>query len=182
MILGCYVMSDFNKIRVELPSSEIQKFRRWTSKLSAENTAQLKTLIAAKSYTMQKGIMTNITNKGIVNFGFLRSSIRVSFASDRLGSTIDINPQQRKTPYGSLVAAANYAPHIEFGTRPHIIQVRNAKVLAGYLLKPGAKKYGWMYFGKKVNHPGTRANPFFYPVAKRVYKELLIELNRMGFK
>jgi|LSQX01.1.fsa_nt_gb hypothetical protein len=175
-------MSDFNKIRVELPSSEIQKFRRWTSKLSAENTAQLKTLIAAKSYTMQKGIMTNITNKGIVNFGFLRSSIRVSFASDRLGSTIDINPQQRKTPYGSLVAAVNYAPHIEFGTRPHVIQVRRAKVLAGYLLKPGAKKYGWMYFGKKVNHPGTKANPFFYPVAKRVYKELLIELNRMGFK
>lgn len=175
-------MSDFNQIRVELPSSEIQKFRRWTDKLSAENTARLKTLITAKTFTMQKGIITNITNKGIVNFGFLRSSVRVSFANDRLGSTIDINPQSRKTPHGSMVSAVKYAPYVEFGTRPHVIQVRRAKVLAGYLLKPGAKKYGWMYFGKKVHHPGTRANPFFYPVAERVYKEVLIELNRMGFK
>lgn len=175
-------MSDFNQIRVELPSSEIQKFRRWTDKLSTENTARLKTLITAKTFTMQKGIITNITNKGIVNFGFLRSSVRVSFANDRLGSTIDINPQSRKTPHGSLVSAVKYAPYVEFGTRPHMIQVRKAKVLAGYLLKPGSKKYGWMYFGKKVHHPGTKANPFFYPVAERVYKEVLIELNRMGFK
>lgn len=36
------------------------------------------------------------------------------------------------------------------GTRPHVITAKNAKVLTN----------GSKFFGKKVNHPGTKANPF----------------------
>ena len=57
---------------------------------------------------------------------------------------------------GNLMARwypkAVYAPYVEFGTAPHVIEVKNASVLAN-------KKTG-QFFGKHVNHPGTRANPF----------------------
>lgn len=47
---------------------------------------------------------------------------------------------------------AQYAPYVEFGTAPHVIEAKNASVLAN-------KKSG-QFFGKRVNHPGTKANPF----------------------
>ncbi|CUU80055.1 HK97 gp10 family phage protein [Campylobacter hyointestinalis] len=47
---------------------------------------------------------------------------------------------------------APYAKFVYFGTKPHIIKVKKAKALAN-------KKSG-LVFGKKVNHPGTKANPY----------------------
>jgi len=44
-----------------------------------------------------------------------------------------------------------YAYLIEFGTPPHVIQVRDARVLTD-----GKGNF----FGKKVMHPGTAPNPF----------------------
>ena len=46
-----------------------------------------------------------------------------------------------------------YAPHVEYGTRPHIIRAKNAKALSN----------GSIIFGKKVNHPGTKPQPFLRP-------------------
>lgn len=43
---------------------------------------------------------------------------------------------------------SNYAPFVYYGTRPHIIAVKKAKVLTD----------GVNFFGKVVNHPGTKAN------------------------
>jgi len=47
---------------------------------------------------------------------------------------------------------AEYAPYVEFGTAPHIITAKNARVLAN-------SKTGEI-FGTVVHHPGTKANPF----------------------
>lgn len=47
---------------------------------------------------------------------------------------------------------APYAKFVHYGTKPHIIKVKKAKALAN-------KKSG-LVFGKKVNHPGTKANPY----------------------
>lgn len=44
-----------------------------------------------------------------------------------------------------------YAPFVEFGTGPHVIYPKNKKAL----FWPGAA-----HPVKKVNHPGTRPNPF----------------------
>jgi HK97 gp10 family phage protein len=54
---------------------------------------------------------------------------------------------------GLVEATAPYAVFVELGTRPHPIEVVNKKVLAN-------KRTG-QFFGKKVQHPGTRPNPFF---------------------
>jgi hypothetical protein len=46
---------------------------------------------------------------------------------------------------------ANYAPYVEFGTKPHVIEPREKKALYW----PGAD-----HPVKRVNHPGTAPNPF----------------------
>jgi HK97 gp10 family phage protein len=48
---------------------------------------------------------------------------------------------------------AKYSAYVDQGTRPHVISVVNKKVLAN-------KRMGQV-FGRRVKHPGTRANPFF---------------------
>ena len=54
---------------------------------------------------------------------------------------------------GEVEAKAPYSLYVHEGTRPHIIEVKNKKVLAN-------KRTGEI-FGKRVNHPGTKANQFF---------------------
>lgn len=53
---------------------------------------------------------------------------------------------------GKVEVGVDYGVYVEQGTRPHVIRAVNAKVLAN--------RQGQI-FGKTVNHPGTKANPFF---------------------
>jgi len=58
---------------------------------------------------------------------------------------------------GAVVfAAAEYAPYVEFGTRPHVIRPR-----------PGRKALRFFSNGeaiirRRVKHPGTKPRPFFF--------------------
>lgn len=52
---------------------------------------------------------------------------------------------------------APYARFVHEGTKPHIIKAKNKKVLASK----------GKIFGKKVNHPGTKANPYLKNAANR---------------
>lgn len=45
-----------------------------------------------------------------------------------------------------------YSRFVEFGTAPHVIEAKNKKVLAN--------KATGQIFGKRVNHPGTKPNPY----------------------
>lgn len=53
---------------------------------------------------------------------------------------------------GSVEVGVKYAVPVHEGTRPHTIIAKKAKVLAN--TRTG------QFFGKRVNHPGTRAQPF----------------------
>lgn len=61
---------------------------------------------------------------------------------------------------GRVSSDAPYSGFVEFGTRPHVIEVKNKRVLAA---RTGGTVSGGQYaiFGRRVNHPGTKANPFF---------------------
>ena len=59
-----------------------------------------------------------------------------------------------------------YAPHVEFGTVPHVILPKNAKALR---FKGKGGKY---VFAKRVNHPGTEPNPFFERGVERTIREV----------
>lgn len=60
-----------------------------------------------------------------------------------------------------VTANADYAAYVEYGTAPHVIRPRNAKVLA---FQAGGKTV----FAAEVNHPGTPAQPFMTPAAEAV--------------
>lgn len=74
-----------------------------------------------------------------VRTGNLRRSIRLGTISARVAQT---------------VASANYAAHVEYGTGPHEIRPRRRRALRWRAADGG------VVFATKVNHPGTRANPF----------------------
>lgn len=71
----------------------------------------------------------------------------------------------RVTPReANTIASARYAAPVEFGTRPHDIRPRRRKVLK---FSAG----GRVVFTQHVRHPGTKAQPFMVPGAKRALKE-----------
>lgn len=79
---------------------------------------------------------------------------------------------------GVVFTDLKYAPHVEFGTRPHVIRPRNKKFLA---FKVGAKTV----FAKKVNHPGTKAYNYMRdsfeenkPKITKIYDQLALKVVR----
>jgi hypothetical protein len=70
---------------------------------------------------------------------------------------------------------ANYAAAVEFGSKPHVIVPKRARVLAwpsagaarlsGRARTRGGKSTGPMIFARKVNHPGSKAKPYLIPAA-----------------
>ena len=106
-----------------------------------------------------------------------RSAVReqkllVPRKTSNLGRSIHIGavtPTRAET-----IASANYALYVERGTRPHEIRAKNRKALR-FATNPkdrrlsgsprkGAKS---VIFRKRVSHPGTRAQPFMVPGAKK---------------
>jgi len=71
------------------------------------------------------------------------------------GGTLRQSISSRMTGRASAVieSRAKYSAYVDQGTRPHIIRVRNAKVLAN-------RRTG-QFFGKVVHHPGTKATKYF---------------------
>lgn len=81
---------------------------------------------------------------------------------------------------------ANYASFVEFGTRPHVIMPRRRKMLrwtvgsttGRYVTsRSGRQRYqggqsGSYVFAQRVNHPGTRAQPFMGKIVERSNPEV----------
>ena len=74
-----------------------------------------------------------------------------------------------------------YAAAVEFGTRPHVIRPRRAKVLAwggsrtlGGRLRKGSRATN---FARFVRHPGTRARPYLLPGIRRAIERAGIKAN-----
>ena len=62
---------------------------------------------------------------------------------------------------GRVFTNVEYAPHVELGTRPHIIKARRARALAGWQWK------GEDVIVKSVHHPGTKPKPFMRPALEQ---------------
>ncbi|MCI6989388.1 MAG: HK97 gp10 family phage protein [Campylobacter sp.] len=97
------------------------------------------------------GIANKARDKAPVDTGNLKGDIRVW--NSRGGKGV---------AYIGNTKAAPYAKFVHDGTKPYTISVKNKKVLAN-------KKLGKIY-GKKVNHPGIKANPYFKNAANEYLK------------
>lgn len=99
-------------------------------------------------------IESNAITLAPVDQGNLKNSMFVAIRNS--GFTADISN------------SASYAPFVEWGSRPHQIKAKNAKVLTD----------GTNFFGKVVNHPGTKAQPFLFPAFQQEegeYKRRLMQ-------
>ena len=79
---------------------------------------------------------------------------------------------------------APYAAAVEFGSKPHVIVPKKARVLAwpssegSRRLSGRARKgttSGDMTFAAKVNHPGTKPQPFVVPAAEDALRKHGVE-------
>ena len=92
-----------------------------------------------------------------VDKGFLRWSIKVRPASNGIGL---------------IIRMLEYGKYVEFGTPPHVIKPKDKQALK---FKSGKK----IIFSKKVNHPGTRPNPFIRnTIQEKLGKIIGEEINR----
>jgi len=87
-----------------------------------------------------------------------------------LGRSIRIGAQTERSV--TVIAGANYASFVEYGTRPHEITPRAAKALrfavGGNRRLSGSPRSGApVVFARRVHHPGTKPYPFLVPAAKR---------------
>lgn len=97
------------------------------------------------------------------------AKLRVPRKTGRLGRSI--GPGRLTPREATIEATAAYAAYVEFGTRPHVIRPKRAKALRfapkGQTRLSGAPKAGaQVIFAKKVDHPGTKAQPFLLPAVR----------------
>jgi len=86
----------------------------------------------------------------------LEAQTIVPVDTGRLRGSINVKREYLKKTIGTNV---EYARHVEYGTSPHEIVAKNKKVLAN-------KKKG-IFFGKKVNHTGSKEQPFLRPALEK---------------
>jgi hypothetical protein len=84
-------------------------------------------------------------------------------ATGNLRRTIHLGTVTRRSAL--TVAGANYSADVELGTRPHVILPRKRGGVLRW--KDGAQ----VRFAKRVQHPGTRAQPFMVPGAQKAIRE-----------
>ncbi|SRR6056297_644718 len=136
---------------------EDKKFQRQLERLRKKHAKRLHETIIDSTYKMHK----LASGTAPVDDGALKGQIKI------------------KTGYlkGEVVSEANYSQAVEEGTKPHHIEIKSKKVLAGAASKAPAgmaTSNGWAIYGTRVQHPGTKPQPFMKP-AFTVAKNYLVK-------
>jgi hypothetical protein len=134
-------------VLLRIRPDELEKFGRLRGKLSRANQVIIDT---ATDELRDYGKLLKETMRGEapVKFGVLRESVR--YAVRQAGTknvTLEVAAGNARRP--EVVVKT-----ILFGSRPHVIVPKRARVLAF----PGSG--GKMVFASRVNHPGTNPNNF----------------------
>lgn len=95
-------------------------------------------------------------------------------APKKTGAMADSIKVEFSDPMTVKVTGSAVAGYQEFGTRPHVILPKNKPYLVF------KTKDGKIIRTKKVNHPGTKPQPFIRPAVNEVMGELGDKLGRMG--
>lgn len=98
----------------------------------------------------------------LVDTGMLKNSI--DYALENKNSANVSRPSDKYV--GHVGTNVEYAAVVEEGSAPHVITIKNKKVLTD----------GKVFFGKSVNHPGTRARPYLRPAVDIVRNNLPVNV------
>lgn len=141
-------------------SEEAKKEITFAMERGANEVANLaKTLVPVEDSNLRRSIgwTWGDAPKGSVSLGQMKSG---KF-SDDMRITIFAGDDE-----------AFYARWVEFGTKSHTINAKNAKVM----VRNTGKSQG--YFGTSVNHPGAKATPFFYPAYRALRRRIRSRVSR----
>lgn len=109
-------------------------------------------------------MVDNARAKVVVNTGFLRDSIQ---------DPVLVDDNDLRIAY-KMEATADYAQYVEFDTPEHTIDAVNAPLLVFFWADgphgPGIYKF------RSVHHPGTTAQPFFFPTEEEWREALQFQL------
>ena len=90
-----------------------------------------------------------------------------------------ILPGSVSDSHADIQARTPYAAAVEFGVKPHVITPKRAKLLAWPAAEGGRRlsgrartKSGPLIFARKVNHPGSKAQPYLIPGARNALGKL----------
>ena len=120
------------QIKVEIPN--LKRMQKAMSEAPQDMYREANTAIHSSIYKIEQQAI----QESPIDTGRLRGSIHQGIVWGPL--------------YGAVGPTVKYAYWVHEGTDPHIISVRNKKVL--YSRKRG------IFFGKRVRHPGTKKNQF----------------------
>jgi len=138
-------------------------FKNKMDQFIRKNDKQFKAVINDSTNQLAKRAKLNIRNQT------MRSKVKSGNLIRRIQPSIFNNGLT-----GEVVSKASYSEAVEKGTRPHPISIRNKKVLAGpyrgrpagWIVSKTSRAMGFATYGKRVQHPGTKARPFMYPAWK----------------
>lgn len=154
-------------LNIRIENSELVKFFAQLNKYSKKVQQEVDKEVARATYSIQHRAKTQeapVAKKNpmatISPGGGLRRSIYVKIYRGKASGMVGVN--------------VNYALPVHEGSKAHEIRPRNKKVLAAYL---GRNK--WQVFGKRVWHPGTKANPFLARAANKERGQYLTNMIRI---
>ncbi len=130
-------MADTSEFKIDIPNVEkLSKALKDYHDIAYPVLVKTMAAVQAKLANHTNATTVPIRSRGLVqNWGFEQTGLQARWY-----------PKQ------------HYARYVQEGTRPHIIVPRTARVLASK--DGGGKGATYTFFGKRVNHPGTKANPF----------------------
>jgi hypothetical protein len=134
-----------------LPESEVRAFRQWTEKLTREEEAKFKNLVARSGEMITRFAKISAP----VDTGALRSSINPNFSESGMLYTIDVDKK--------------YAPYMEFGTGKYV------RILPGYA------DIAAQFRGKGIRKVNLHPKPFLFDNFERISKAFIAELKKMGY-
>ena len=140
---------------IKINADELNKFSVEVIKLSNEVEEDVKKVVKNSAFNIEKNAKSNLTkNKSVVT-----GELRRRTSTDIKGLEATIHTSNLK-----------YAPHVEYGTKAHIIRPKNKR----FLYWEGAK-----HPVKKVNHPGSKAKPFLIPAFNQEKDQFLEKLKEV---
>lgn len=146
-------------INIHIPQSEQAKFRAWVRQQTADTRMALQRLIVKHTSDLHRRAMRSApVNKKIGEGPALRSSMHMVFSPDKLGGEVFIN--------------AKHAPYQEFGTGR----------FAPMGILPGYEDYARQFKGRGIRRVNIYPRMYFFPHFERIKKELIKDLNFMGFR
>ena len=140
---------------IKINADELNKFSVEVTNLSNEVEEDIKKVIKNSAFNIEKNAKSNLTkNKSVIT-----GELRRRTSTDIKGLEATIHTSNIK-----------YAPHVEYGTKAHIIRPKNKR----FLYWEGAK-----HPVKKVNHTGSKAKPFLIPAFNQEKDQFLEKLKEV---